>query len=332
MTFSKELSAGGGMSEILVQNKHLSFKSLPEHLSSTMQLYDITPEMWDLARKNTTHIPKAGEFIGSDVFTYINDDEIRSYLSKTGIDAKNYNSTSLGRVRDDISHKWSTYIRDQISHGVMTPDAASRAFWLFGHTAPKTAGGQALQATLRCLSAFRSYETALLTKPLARFALGKGAVSYFDAILRGQGNWRGFIKFAATAYVLSMVKNAIDAEVTGKQFKTPFDFFAQSLETSGFIGLFTRLAPSSHSTPARIFEDIVGPAISEVVEGTYTAEQLVTGNLSKRAAYHYVTKNIPVLNDIYFRKALNYLFLREVETSITGVDPERLKKDLWLGG
>jgi hypothetical protein len=128
MTFSKELSCGGGMSEILVQHKHLTFKGLPEHLSSTMKLYDITPEMWDLARKNTTHVPKAGEFIGSDVFTHTSDTAIREYLGKIGIDAKNYNGTSLGRVRDDISHKWSTYIRDQISHGVMTPDAASRAF------------------------------------------------------------------------------------------------------------------------------------------------------------------------------------------------------------
>jgi hypothetical protein len=275
-----------------------AFDSLPDRLQSTLGLYGIDPDKWDIFRASDITEIDGNRFLSPRSLDDMPDEPFAAYLSKRGL------SPTKARIRDlrrEIQNQFRQYFSDQNGYSVLMPDAGTRGIIKQG-----TTSGTYLGEAVRFIMQFKSFPIAYGQRIIGREFR--------------QGGVMGVSQMIALTTLYGYAAMNLKDLAKGKQPRDPGDYrtWIASLQQGGGLGLYGDMLFSQILD--RRFGDataqLLGPTVSDVLGSGGIAGLLARGAQGQdlgAATTRFVTGNTPFLNLFYLRILMDYGFLYHLQ-------------------
>lgn len=267
------------------------FDALPERLRTTLGLYGIDADKWDIFRATEATEIDGARFLAPAALEALEDAPFAQYLSKRGISAT---PTRIRELRRETARQFRGYFADQNGYMVLTPDAATRGMMKQG-----TQVGTGVGEALRFIMQFKSFPLAYTQRALGREVK--------------QGGMMGVAGLIALTTLFGYAAGVAKDASKGLAPRDPADprSWLAAFQQGGGAGLYGDVLFSQ--ILERRFGDaglqLFGPTVADVLGSQGLAglsARAVQGNDASAASVRFVKSNTPFLNLFYARLALDY--------------------------
>jgi len=279
-----------------------TFDAMDPKLRGLLQQYDINAREWDVIRQAPLKMADGRRYLSPDGIADLSDDVIANYLGRTDASA-----STLRRTRDDLSQRLRGYIMDRVDYAVITPGVRERAYMTVGKQRG-TIGREMVQTLMQ----FKGFPLSVIMRTLGREVYGRGNWKKGVAPIVGL-----MVELTALGYIADSAKRVFKGEEPRdpRLWKT---VLASSLQGGG-LGLFgdylfadlNRYGSSALSSIAGptfgTINDLMGVLSGLTQEGEFQGAKLARLGIN----------NTPFINLFYTRAALNYLFLYQIQESLS---------------
>lgn len=306
----------------LVTARHYAMLADTEHggLGASEQrhlgLYGIGAEEWELLRKSAVREAEDGKkFLVPEGIAEIPNEAFATVAAKREGDlAAAAGDRALLRAREELETKWRMLVTDSAEFAVPTPGAAERAWMNFG-----TERGTVLGEALRFVMQFKGFPIAQIVKGLGREIYTREGDRAFGGLAGGAA--------ARTAEYLALLTAMGYLAMSAKDFakgKNPadpldIDTFWKALAQGGGAGLYGDFVFGEFNRFGRSpVETLAGPVIGTAADLEKIGSKALRGEAPKAAELlRFGLQNTPFVNLFYSRMAMDWLFLWNVQESLS---------------
>ena len=298
--------------------------------------FNITSGEWDIIRGAKTTMDDRKQYILPESLNEVPDEKIRSYLQSQG--RKNINAEDIRDARSDIQFKMEKYFQDHAEHAILRPSAYLQSA-MVGHTKSGTYMGQ----LARMMMQFKAYTASYIEKPVAKLLYGNGAENVYQAFFtKGKrGDFLGLAQMIGYASLLGFVGLTADNLMQGYSIPDITDpkTIRDSIAKGGGLSLMGDLALGAAGRfGGGTAGQILGPSAGVLASAADTfIKGPVQGSFSTAQASHFISGNVPIVQQFYKNWIMNYLVINRLqEMSSPGyIDNKRAElqqrnQDFWL--
>ena len=295
---------------------NFSYKDISPDLKRTLSEHGILENEFN-ALKNAVFEYDGVRLLDTDKIRKLSDDAILKYIqaveNKPG---KSFSKAKLGRVRDELTGKFMTYIRHAVDRGVPKPSAAERSIMQRG-----TKAGSVEGAALRFLFQFKGFPITVMRKTLGRELYGYGAENLKEALLQGKGNLRGLAHLIVAMTVMGYVSLSVSDLVRGKKAREFIEgdwahntkLLMASMAKGGGLGLYGDFLFGQFNRYGRSpTHTLLGPTLGQFDDFWHLYSMAFQQGDFKGAMnqmLRIVHGNTPFINLFYLRMLLDYFIL-----------------------
>lgn len=321
------------ISHWLAGNAKSPHATLNADLKRALDLHGIGEAEWNIYRTMDMKGSEGRTFMTPDGIESVPDDVIAKYVSDRNISV---NERSIANARSDLGDKLRGYILDRVMVAMTEPTARTRALMKQG-TQPGTVEGE----LARFIGQYKSFTASFMQQALGREVFGRG---YTPAPL-GESRW-GSVSNA-------LFKSGKGEMVGLAQLALWMTFFGYlSMQTKLMLkgqtprpaDAKTFLAAAAQGGGLGIFGDFLfgeanrfgsGPVVSMIGPVAGSADQLVTlfqkarsGDAKAGDFFRFTIDHTPFINLFWSRPILNYLFLNQLQESLSPGSLHRYEQNI----
>lgn len=275
-----------------------AFDALPDRLRTTLNLYGIDADKWDIFRRVPQEEFDGSRFVSPKMMDELDDAPFEAYLSARDL------KPTPARVRDlrsEIQRQFRAYFSDQNQYMLLTPDAGTVGMMKQG-----TQKGTGIGEAVRFIMQFKSFPLAFTQKIIGRELKQGGIV--------------GVSQMIALTMVAGYASSVLKDLAKGKVPRDPTDWrtAVAALQQGGGLGLYGDVLFSQILD--RRFGDaaaqLLGPTFSDVFGSqglSGLAARAAQGEDFGPAALRFVQGNTPFLNLFYTKMAMDYLIFYRIQ-------------------
>jgi hypothetical protein len=309
------------LSANLARRSRDSFDALPERLRTTLGLYGIEADKWDIFRAQEAGEVDGVRFLAPKGLDEVPDDRFAAYLTKRGINAT---SNRIRELRSEMARQFRAYFADQNGYMVLTPDAGTLGMMKQG-----TQKGTGVGEAVRFIMQFKSFPLAYTQKAFGRELK--------------QGGLLGIANLLALTTVFGYAAMTAKDMSKGHVPRNPTDprSWLAAFQQGGGAGLYGDVLFSQILD--RRFGDaaaqLMGPTFSDVFGSQGLAGLTARGMQAARsdnvdvqdvgpAAVRFVKGNTPFLNLFYTRLLLDYAVFYRLQEWMNPGSLARMEREL----
>ncbi|HBM3185682.1 TPA: hypothetical protein LVM22_001957 [Klebsiella oxytoca] len=317
----------------LAGNAKSPHATLNPDLKRALDLHGIGEPEWNIYRTMDMKGSEGRTFMTPDGIDSVPDDVIAKYVADKNITV---NERSIANARSELGDKLRGYILDRVMVAMTEPTARTRALMKQG-TQPGTVQGE----LIRFIGQYKSFTASFMQQALGREVFGRG---YTPAPL-GQSRW-GSVSNA-------LFKSGKGEMVGLAQVALWMTFFGYlSMQTKLMLKgqtprpaeAKTFLAAAAQGGGLGIFGDFLfgeanrfgnGPITSLAGPVAGSADQLVTlfqkarsGDAKAGDFFRFTVDHTPFINLFWSRPILNYLFLNQLQESLSPGSLHRYEQNI----
>lgn len=317
----------------LAGNAKSPHATLNPDLKRALDLHGIGEPEWNIYRTMDMKGSEGRAFMTPDGIDSVPDDVIAKYVADKNITV---NERSIANARSELGDKLRGYILDRVMVAMTEPTARTRALMKQG-TQPGTVQGE----LIRFIGQYKSFTASFMQQALGREVFGRG---YTPAPL-GQSRW-GSVSNA-------LFKSGKGEMVGLAQVALWMTFFGYlSMQTKLMLkgqtprpaDAKTFLAAAAQGGGLGIFGDFLfgeanrfgnGPITSLAGPVAGSADQLVTlfqkarsGDAKAGDFFRFTVDHTPFINLFWSRPILNYLFLNQLQESLSPGSLHRYEQNI----
>jgi hypothetical protein len=186
---------------------------------------------------------------------------------------------------------------------------------------------------------FKLYGTAYITKPVSQLLYGKGAETFWDAMIKGKGDLMGLAQLTSYGMLLGFVSLQLKNIVFNRSLDNPFDLktLIESFVAGGGAGIYNDLIFNNFNKFGN--DPLVraaGPDVAtmneyiKLISGTAAAAGARIVGKQKptfptNAIFHAIKNNIPFINGFQFKWLFDWLIWNHMQNTI---DPSYFNRQL----
>ncbi|MCX3078454.1 hypothetical protein N2K17_01700 [Klebsiella michiganensis] len=317
----------------LAGNAKSPHATLNPDLKRALDLHGIGDPEWNIYRTMDMKGSEGRTFMTPDGIDSVPDDVIAKYVADKNVTV---NERSIANARSELGDKLRGYILDRVMVAMTEPTARTRALMKQG-TQPGTVQGE----LIRFIGQYKSFTASFMQQALGREVFGRG---YTPAPL-GQSRW-GSVSNA-------LFKSGKGEMVGLAQVALWMTFFGYlSMQTKLILkgqtprpaDAKTFLAAAAQGGGLGIFGDFLfgeanrfgnGPITSLAGPVAGSADQLVTlfqkarsGDAKAGDFFRFTVDHTPFINLFWSRPILNYLFLNQLQESLSPGSLHRYEQNI----
>lgn len=317
----------------LADNAKSPHATLNPDLKRALDLHGIGEPEWNIYRTMDMKGSEGRTFMTPDGIDSVPDDVIAKYVADKNVTV---NERSIVNARSELGDKLRGYILDRVMVAMTEPTARTRALMKQG-TQPGTVQGE----LIRFIGQYKSFTASFMQQALGREVFGRG---YTPAPL-GQSRW-GSVSNA-------LFKSGKGEMVGLAQVALWMTFFGYlSMQTKLMLkgqtprpaDAKTFLAAAAQGGGLGIFGDFLfgeanrfgnGPITSLAGPVAGSADQLVTlfqkarsGDAKAGDFFRFTVDHTPFINLFWSRPILNYLFLNQLQESLSPGSLHRYEQNI----
>ncbi|WP_142478649.1 hypothetical protein [Klebsiella oxytoca] len=317
----------------LAGNAKSPHATLNPDLKRALDLHGIGEPEWNIYRTMDMKGSEGRTFMTPDGIDSVPDDVIAKYVADKNVTV---NERSIANARSELGDKLRGYILDRVMVAMTEPTARTRALMKQG-TQPGTVQGE----LIRFIGQYKSFTASFMQQALGREVFGRG---YTPAPL-GQSRW-GSVSNA-------LFKSGKGEMVGLAQVALWMTFFGYlSMQTKLMLkgqtprpaDAKTFLAAAAQGGGLGIFGDFLfgeanrfgnGPITSLAGPVAGSADQLVTlfqkarsGDAKAGDFFRFTVDHTPFINLFWSRPILNYLFLNQLQESLSPGSLHRYEQNI----
>ncbi|HEJ9371222.1 TPA: hypothetical protein SMM36_004642 [Klebsiella oxytoca] len=317
----------------LAGNAKSPHATLNPDLKRALDLHGIGEPEWNIFRTMDMKGSEGRTFMTPDGIDSVPDDVIAKYVADKNVTV---NERSIANARSELGDKLRGYILDRVMVAMTEPTARTRALMKQG-TQPGTVQGE----LIRFIGQYKSFTASFMQQALGREVFGRG---YTPAPL-GQSRW-GSVSNA-------LFKSGKGEMVGLAQVALWMTFFGYlSMQTKLMLkgqtprpaDAKTFLAAAAQGGGLGIFGDFLfgeanrfgnGPITSLAGPVAGSADQLVTlfqkarsGDAKAGDFFRFTVDHTPFINLFWSRPILNYLFLNQLQESLSPGSLHRYEQNI----
>lgn len=317
----------------LAGNAKSPHATLNPDLKRALDLHGIGEPEWNIYRTMDMKGSEGRTFMTPDGIDSVPDDVIAKYIADKNVTV---NERSIANARSELGDKLRGYILDRVMVAMTEPTARTRALMKQG-TQPGTVQGE----LIRFIGQYKSFTASFMQQALGREVFGRG---YTPAPL-GQSRW-GSVSNA-------LFKSGKGEMVGLAQVALWMTFFGYlSMQTKLMLkgqtprpaDAKTFLAAAAQGGGLGIFGDFLfgeanrfgnGPITSLAGPVAGSADQLVTlfqkarsGDAKAGDFFRFTVDHTPFINLFWSRPILNYLFLNQLQESLSPGSLHRYEQNI----
>lgn len=317
----------------LAGNAKSPHATLNPDLKRALDLHGIGEPEWNIYRTMDMKGSEGRTFMTPDGIDSVPDDVIAKYVADKNVTV---NDRSIANARSELGDKLRGYILDRVMVAMTEPTARTRALMKQG-TQPGTVQGE----LIRFIGQYKSFTASFMQQALGREVFGRG---YTPAPL-GQSRW-GSVSNA-------LFKSGKGEMVGLAQVALWMTFFGYlSMQTKLMLkgqtprpaDAKTFLAAAAQGGGLGIFGDFLfgeanrfgnGPITSLAGPVAGSADQLVTlfqkarsGDAKAGDFFRFTVDHTPFINLFWSRPILNYLFLNQLQESLSPGSLHRYEQNI----
>lgn len=317
----------------LAGNAKSPHATLNPDLKRALDLHGIGEPEWNIYRTMDMKGSEGRTFMTPDGIDSVPDDVIAKYVADKNVTV---NERSIANARSELGDKLRGYILDRVMVAMTEPTARTRALMKQG-TQPGTVQGE----LIRFIGQYKSFTASFMQQALGREVFGRG---YTPAPL-GQSRW-GSVSNA-------LFKSGKGEMVGLAQVALWMTFFGYlSMQTKLMLkgqtprpaDAKTFLAAAAQGGGLGIFGDFLfgeanrfgnGPITSLAGPVAGSADQLVTlfqkarsGDAKAGDFFRFTVDHTPFINLYWSRPILNYLFLNQLQESLSPGSLHRYEQNI----
>jgi hypothetical protein len=217
----------------------------------------------------------------------------------------------VGDARRSLELDLHAFFADEVSYGVVTPDAAATRWTTWGGTRPGTRAGELARYTMQ----FKATPIAFIQRPLARLAYGR---SWKD-IKTWQHLGTGLVGLMIAGYISMTFKDVLKGYWPPRDPTDPRTIMA-AVSQSGALGIYGDFLFSQNNRfGGGVLETVAGPtfgSISDIISaGLDARDYAISGGEDKFSgtrAFNAIYGNTPYANLFYTQPVMNYLWVESL--------------------
>lgn len=321
------------ISHWLAGNSKSSHASLNADLKRALDLHGIGEAEWNIYRTMDMKGSEGRTFMTPDGIESVPDEVIAKYVSDRNISV---NERSIANARSELGDKLRGYILDRVMVAMTEPTARTRAFMKQG-TQPGTVQGE----LIRFIGQYKSFTASFMQQALGREVFGRG---YTPAPL-GESRWG-----SVTNALFKSGKGEMVGLAQVALWMTFFGYLSMQTklmlkgQTPRPADAKTFLAAAAQGGGLGIFGDFLfgeanrfgnGPITSLAGPVAGSADQLVTlfqkarsGDAKAGDFFRFTVDHTPFINLFWSRPILNYLFLNQLQESLSPGSLHRYEQNI----
>lgn len=321
------------ISHWLAGNSKSPHASLNADLKRALDLHGIGEAEWNIYRTMDMKGSEGRTFMTPDGIESVPDEVIAKYVSDRNISV---NERSIANARSELGDKLRGYILDRVMVAMTEPTARTRAFMKQG-TQPGTVQGE----LIRFIGQYKSFTASFMQQALGREVFGRG---YTPAPL-GESRWG-----SVTNALFKSGKGEMVGLAQVALWMTFFGYLSMQTklmlkgQTPRPADAKTFLAAAAQGGGLGIFGDFLfgeanrfgnGPITSLAGPVAGSADQLVTlfqkarsGDAKAGDFFRFTVDHTPFINLFWSRPILNYLFLNQLQESISPGSLHRYEQNI----
>ncbi|MCR1002035.1 MAG: hypothetical protein NQ081_05340 [Enterobacter cloacae] len=321
------------ISHWLAGNAKSPHATLNADLKRALDLHGIGEPEWNIYRTMNMKGSEGRTFMTPDGIESVPDDVIAKYLSDKNVSV---NERSIANARSELGDKLRGYILDRVMVAMTEPTARTRAFMKQG-TQPGTVQGE----LVRFIGQYKSFTASFMQQALGREVFGRG---YTPAPL-GESRWG-----SVTNALFKSGKGEMVGLAQVALWMTFFGYLSMQTklmlkgQTPRPADAKTFLAAAAQGGGLGIFGDFLfgeanrfgnGPITSLAGPVAGSADQLVTlfqkarsGDAKAGDFFRFTVDHTPFINLFWSRPILNYLFLNQLQESLSPGSLHRYEQNI----
>lgn len=321
------------ISHWLAGNSKSPHSSLNADLKRALDLHGIGEAEWNIYRTMDMKGSEGRTFMTPDGIESVPDEVIAKYVSDRNISV---NDRSIANARSELGDKLRGYILDRVMVAMTEPTARTRAFMKQG-TQPGTVQGE----LIRFIGQYKSFTASFMQQALGREVFGRG---YTPAPL-GESRWG-----SVTNALFKSGKGEMVGLAQVALWMTFFGYLSMQTklmlkgQTPRPADAKTFLAAAAQGGGLGIFGDFLfgeanrfgnGPITSLAGPVAGSADQLVTlfqkarsGDAKAGDFFRFTVDHTPFINLFWSRPILNYLFLNQLQESLSPGSLHRYEQNI----
>lgn len=296
--------------------RDIEFDNLPPLEKRLLLQYDIRKPEWDYYRKNATIVAGTDKtvFIAPDVVRQIGNKGLDEFLDASGIEKTD---AAREQALEDLSEKLGMYFIDRTSHAILIPDLRESTL-ILGSSQPGTVYGE----LMRQIALFKTFSVSFARKLWGRKLYGGN--------LAGNKNILAVVEIMATSTLMGM--GILDLKLAG-QGKEPREFGAKFIAASflqgGGMGIWGDFLFGQYNRYGQTLTGtFIGPGLGTINDFASFMDKLVKMDHPAEAAFQFFGRNTPLINILFLKTALNYLFLYSLAEHLSPGYLGRMQRNL----
>lgn len=321
------------ISHWLAGNAKSPHATLNPDLKRALDLHGIGEPEWNIYRTMDMKGSEGRTFMTPDGIDSVPDDVIAKYVADKNITV---NERSIANARSELGDKLRGYILDRVMVAMTEPTARTRALMKQG-TQPGTVQGE----LIRFIGQYKSFTASFMQQALGREVFGRGYTpaplgqsrwgSVSNALFKsGKGEMVGLAQLALWMTFFGYLSMQTKLMLKG-QTPRPADAktFLAAAAQGGGLGIFGDfLFGEANRFGAGPVLSMVGPVASSTDQLVSLFQKTRSGDAKAGDFFRFTVDHTPFINLFWSRPILNYLFLNQLQESLSPGSLHRYEQNI----
>ncbi|HIA9012396.1 TPA: hypothetical protein ACWSOL_002329 [Klebsiella pneumoniae] len=317
----------------LAGNAKSPHATLNPDLKRALDLHGIGEPEWNIYRTMDMKGSEGRTFMTPDGIDSVPDDVIAKYVADKNVTV---NERSIANARSELGDKLRGYILDRVMVAMTEPTARTRATMKQG-TQPGTWPGE----ILRFMGQYKSFTASFMQQALGREVFGRGYTpaplgqsrwgSVSNALFKsGKGEMVGLAQLALWMTFFGYLSMQTKLMLKG-QTPRPADAktFLAAAAQGGGLGIFGDfLFGEANRFGAGPVLSMVGPVASSTDQLVSLFQKTRSGDAKAGDFFRFTVDHTPFINLFWSRPILNYLFLNQLQESLSPGSLHRYEQNI----
>lgn len=321
------------ISHWLANNSDSAYGALDSNLKRALDLHGIGEPEWSIYRRMDLKGSEGRKFMTPDGIESIPDEVIAKYVSDRNVAV---NDRSIANARDELSDKLRGYILDRVMVAMTEPGARTRAFMKQG-TQPGTAEGE----LLRFIGQYKSFTSSFMQQALGREVFGRGYTpaklgesrwgSVSNALFKsGKGEMVGLAQMFLWMTFFGYLSMQTKLMLKGQTPRPPdAKTFLAAAAQGGGLGIFGDfLFGEANRFGNGPITSMAGPVAGNLDDVITLFQKARSGDAKAGDAFRFAVDHTPFINLFWARPIMNYLFLNQLQESLTPGSLHRYEQNI----
>lgn len=321
------------ISHWLANNSDSAYGALDSNLKRALDLHGIGEPEWSIYSRMDLKGSEGRKFMTPDGIESIPDEAIAKYVSDRNVAV---NDRSIANARDELSDKLRGYILDRVMVAMTEPGARTRAFMKQG-TQPGTAEGE----LLRFIGQYKSFTSSFMQQALGREVFGRGYTpaklgesrwgSVSNALFKsGKGEMVGLAQMFLWMTFFGYLSMQTKLMLKGQTPRPPdAKTFLAAAAQGGGLGIFGDfLFGEANRFGNGPITSMAGPVAGNLDDVITLFQKARSGDAKAGDAFRFAVDHTPFINLFWARPIMNYLFLNQLQESLTPGSLHRYEQNI----